>query len=167
MSTEKDLQHFDSLILVTGISGAGKSTAMHLLSDSGYYVVDNLPLPLLPHFLSFSVGAGVRFRKTALLLDIESEEGQRFLMPLLGSHAARPKNVQLVFLDAQTSSVLRRYSETRRPHPGFDSTLDSSIEQSIERERSRLQPIKEAANLILDTSEFTVHSLKRGCPLST
>lgn len=134
---------------------------MHLLSDSGYYVVDNLPLPLLPHFLAFSSGAGVRYKKTALLLDIDSEESQVLLMPTLGKATSRPLNLQLVFLDAKTSAVLRRYSETRRPHPGFDATRDGSLEQAIQRERERLQPIKETANLILDTSDFTVHSLKR------
>lgn len=134
---------------------------MHLLSDSGYYVVDNLPLALLPHFLSFSGGAGPRFKKTALLLDIDSQESQSLLMPIIGVAGTRPRTVQLVFLDAKTSSVLRRYSETRRPHPGFDATQDSSIEQAIQRERERLQPIKETANLVVDTSEFTVHSLKR------
>jgi UPF0042 nucleotide-binding protein len=156
-----ELQHFDSLVLVTGISGAGKSTAMHLLSDSGYYVVDNLPLPLLRDFLAFSAGAGVRYRKTALLLDIDSDESQKYLSDILGDPSTRINKVQLVFLDADTRAVLRRYSETRRPHPGFDANIDSCLEDAIQRERDRLQPIKELANLALDTSDFTVHSLKR------
>jgi UPF0042 nucleotide-binding protein len=150
-------KQFDSLILVTGISGAGKSTAMHLLSDSGYYVVDNLPVPLLRNFLSFSQGAGARFRKTALLVDVDSQESQQLLMPLL---SARLPNVQLIFLDANTPAVVRRYSETRRPHPGFDPALDTSLAEAIQRERVRLQKIKETANFILDTSDLTVHQLK-------
>ncbi len=161
MSSDSIFQHFDSLILVTGISGAGKSTAMHLLSDSGYSVVDNLPVPLLRQFLSFSHSAGVRYRKTALLLDVDSQESQRLLLPLLGERGARPTNLRLIFLDADTKAVLRRYSETRRPHPGFDPATDTSLEDAIQRERERLQTIKEVSNLVLDTSEFTVHALKR------
>lgn len=134
---------------------------MHLLSDSGYYVVDNLPLALLPNFLAFSRGAGNRFKKTALLLDIESEESQTLFAPAFGAAQSRPKNVQLIFLEANTPAVLRRYSETRRPHPGFDPSVDPSLEHAIRRERDKLQSIKETANLILDTSDFTVHSLKR------
>lgn len=161
MSKESHFQHFDSLILVAGISGAGKSTAMHLLSDCGYSVVDNLPVPLLRHFLDFSSTAGARYRKTALLIDIDSAENQQVLLTLLGERQPRPKNVQLIFLDAETKSVLRRYSETRRPHPGFDATTDSSLEEAIQRERDRLQTIKETANLIVDTSSYNVHALKR------
>jgi UPF0042 nucleotide-binding protein len=134
---------------------------MHLLSDSGYYVVDNLPLPLLQHFLDFSSAAGARYRKTALLLDVDSQESQKLLTEMLGKLQGRAKNVQLIFLDADSRAVLRRYSETRRPHPGFNPDLDASLEDAIQRERDKLQPLKEIANLVLDTSEFTVHSLKR------
>ncbi len=161
MSTEHLVQHFDSLILVTGISGAGKSTAMHLLSDTGYYVVDNLPVPLLENFLKFSEAAGTRFRKTALLLDIDSADNQQLLMPLLNSRASAAPNVRLIFLDADTGVVVRRYSETRRPHPAFDPEQDDAIQDAIFRERERLQPIKERADLVLDTSDCTVHELKR------
>ncbi len=161
MSTDYLVQHFDSLVLVTGISGAGKSTAMHLLSDTGYYVVDNLPVPLLANFLKFSEGAGARFRKTALLLDIDSAENQRLLTPLFDARSSVARNVRLVFLDADTSVVVRRYSETRRPHPAFDPDQDDSIQDAIFRERERLQPVKERADLLLDTSDCTVHELKR------
>ncbi|MFN4894877.1 MAG: RNase adapter RapZ [Pseudomonadota bacterium] len=161
MSAEYLVQHFDSLLLVTGISGAGKSTAMQLLSDTGYYVVDNLPVPLLGNLLKFSEGAEARFRKTALLLDIDSAENQKLLTPLLDNRSSTARNVKLIFLDAETSVVVRRYSETRRPHPAFDPDQDDSIQDAIFRERERLQPIKERADLVLDTSDCTVHELKR------
>lgn len=134
---------------------------MHLLSDTGYYVVDNLPVPLLANFLSFSAGAGARFRKTALLLDIDSAEAQQLLMPLLQARVFAAGKVQLIFLDADTAVVVRRYSETRRPHPAFDPDQDDSIQDAIFRERERLQPVKERADLVLDTSDYTVHELKR------
>ncbi len=134
---------------------------MHLLSDTGYYVVDNLPVPLLANFLKFSEGAGPRFRKTALLLDIDSAENQQLLTPLFDARSSVARNVRLVFLDAETSVVVRRYSETRRPHPAFDPDQDDSIQDAIFRERERLQPVKERADLLLDTSDCTVHELKR------
>ena len=161
MSSEHLLQHFDSLVIVTGVSGAGKSTAMHLLSDTGYYVVDNLPVPLLENFLKFSESAGSRFRKTALLLDIDSAENHKLLLSMLNARSSTTQNVRLIFLDADTSVVVRRYSETRRPHPAFDAEQDDSIQDAIFRERERLQPIKERADLVLDTSDCTVHELKR------
>lgn len=134
---------------------------MHLLSDSGYYVVDNLPVPLFDSFLLLSHPHEGRFRKTALLLDINAEDHQEKVLAMVGIAAARPSNVNVIFLDADTNSIIKRYSETRRPHPNFDSAKDSSLADTIERERSQLQRVKETANLVLDTSSFTVHSLKR------
>jgi UPF0042 nucleotide-binding protein len=155
------LQHIASLIIVTGVSGAGKSTAMDLLSDSGYYVVDNLPVPLLQNFLAFSRHSGARFTYTALLLDIDSQESRAQLLPLLKGEGTSYPNLKVVFLDADTPAIVRRYSETRRPHPGFDPTKDKTLEDTIQRERLRLQPIKEIADFVLDTSAFNVHTLKR------
>jgi UPF0042 nucleotide-binding protein len=155
------IDHISSLILVTGVSGAGKSTAMDLLADSGYYVVDNLPVPLINNFLAFSRSAGSRYGNTALLLDIDSSESQSLLLPLLRTKVARPSAIKVIFLDADNRSILRRYSETRRPHPGFDPERDRSLEDTIQRERARLQPIKEVADIILDTSSFNIHALRR------
>ncbi|MEI6517207.1 MAG: RNase adapter RapZ [bacterium] len=161
MSALASFDHISSLIIVTGLSGAGKSSAMDLLADSGYYIVDNLPVPLLNNFLAFSKTAGARFSHTALLLDIDSQESRAQLMPLLLSTTPRAANLKIIFLDAETRAIVRRYSETRRPHPGFDPIKDKTLEDTIQRERARLQPIKEAANLVLDTSSLTIHDLKR------
>jgi UPF0042 nucleotide-binding protein len=134
---------------------------MDLLSDSGYYVVDNLPVPLLQNFLAFSRHSGARFTYTALLLDIDSQESRAQLLPLLKGEGTSYPNLKVVFLDADTPAIVRRYSETRRPHPGFDPTKDKTLEDTIQRERLRLQPIKEIADFVLDTSAFNVHTLKR------
>jgi UPF0042 nucleotide-binding protein len=147
--------------MIAGLSGAGKSSAMDLLGDSGYYIVDNLPVPLLEQLLTYSKKAGQRFANTALLLDIDSRESRVELLPKLGMAGERPANVKVVFLDANTQSIVRRYSETRRPHPGFDPTKDKTLSDTITRERQRLQPIKEVSDLLLDTSAFTIHQLRR------
>lgn len=147
--------------MVTGLSGAGKSSAMDLLEDCGYFGVDNLPVPLLNSFLELSKSAPERYARTALLLDVDSQESRAQLLPLISGEGSSPSNLKLIFLDADTRSIVRRYSETRRPHPGFDPAKDKSLEETIQRERARLQPIKEAADLVLDTSSMNIHALKR------
>jgi UPF0042 nucleotide-binding protein len=153
--------HIQSLFVVTGLSGAGKSSAMDLLEDCGYFGVDNLPVPLLNSFLELSKSAPERYARTALLLDVDSQESRAQLLPLISGEGSSPSNLKLIFLDADTRSIVRRYSETRRPHPGFDPAKDKSLEETIQRERARLQPIKEAADLVLDTSSMNIHALKR------
>jgi len=143
------------------LSGAGKSSAMDLLEDCGYFGVDNLPVPLLNSFLELSKSAPERYARTALLLDVDSQESRAQLLPLISGEGSSPSNLKLIFLDADTRSIVRRYSETRRPHPGFDPAKDKSLEETIQRERARLQPIKEAADLVLDTSSMNIHALKR------
>ena len=134
---------------------------MALLGDSGYYVVDNLPVPLIGQFFEFSKGSAARYRNTALLIDIESRESRTELLSVIKTKEDRPGNVKLVFLDADNPAILRRYSETRRPHPGFDASQDKTLTDTISRERSRLQPIKEAADFLVDTSSFNIHALRR------
>jgi len=153
--------HINSLIIVTGLSGAGKSSAMALLADSGYYVVDNLPMPLLGQFFDFSRGAVQRYRNTALLIDVDSRESQEQLLSAIQSKNGRAPNLKVIFLDADDQSIVRRYSETRRPHPGFDSAKDTTLSDTINRERARLQPIKESADFLVDTSTFNIHALRR------
>jgi UPF0042 nucleotide-binding protein len=155
------VDHINSLLFVTGLSGAGKSSAMALLADSGYYVVDNLPVPLLEQFFTFSRGALARYRNTALLLDIDSSESRMELLSVIEAKGRRPANLKVIFLDADDASIVRRYSETRRPHPSFDPEKDTTLADTIARERSRLQPIKEAADFSIDTSSFNIHALRR------
>jgi UPF0042 nucleotide-binding protein len=153
--------HINSLLMVTGLSGAGKSSAMALLSDCGYYVVDNLPVPLLGQFFDFSTGSVSRYRNTALLIDVDSRESRMQLLSLIQAKGARPENLKVIFLDADDQSIVRRYSETRRPHPGFDPEKDTTLTDTISRERARLQPIKESADFLVDTSSFNIHALRR------
>lgn len=161
MNSPLRFDHINSLIIVTGLSGAGKSSAMALLGDSGYYVVDNLPVPLLGQFFDFSKAAVARYRNTALLIDVDSRESRVQLLSIIENKGNRPDNLKVIFLDADDQSIVRRYSETRRPHPGFDPVKDTTLKDTISRERSRLQPIKEAADFLVETSSFNIHALRR------
>lgn len=153
--------HFKSLVLIAGISGAGKSSALDILSDLGFFKIDNLPVPLFREFIAFTTLHAARYSRTALLLDIDSRQKLDQLMTILNSLKPRPNNVQLLFMDSSTESVIRRYSETRRPHPGFDAKRDKTLQDTIQRERNRLLPFKEIANLVVDTSTLNIHALKR------
>lgn len=161
MKGTNSLSHIKSLVLVAGVSGAGKSTAIDFLSDLGFYKIDNLPVGLLKDFLELSRRSPEKFSHTALLLDIESRQKLEQLLSILKSFGPRPKNLQIVFLDCDDQSIVRRYSETRRPHPNFDPTRDQTLQDSIKRERNRLISLKEIASLVVDTSNQSIHELKR------
>jgi len=149
---------FESFIIVAGLSGAGKSTAIDALSDLGFYTIDNLPIPLLTPFIELPHPA--RGTRAALLLDADSDEEVAQLLELLNQNRERLQPT-LFFLDCSTDVILRRYSETRRPHPRFDPARDRSLEDAVRRERAALLPFKERAHFCIDTTALTVHDLKR------
>lgn len=150
--------HMNSLVLLAGISGAGRSAALADLSDFGYYAVDNLPIPLLPAFLSFTITDPQKYSRTALTLNIGSEANVSELLELLPS---TPENLTLIFLDCATEVILKRYSETRRPHPLYNPSSDVSLEDTVQRERNWLDPLKYRASLTIDTTSLTIHELRR------
>lgn len=149
------------ILLAAGISGAGKSTALDVLSDLGFYGIDNLPVPLFASFLVTAKRNPQRFARTALLLDIESRDKLNELMDFLKTLDRTTFDVKLLFFDAATPTIIKRYSETRRPHPGFDPVRDQTLADAIERERNRFTSFKEIANIVFDTTTSTVHDLKR------
>jgi UPF0042 nucleotide-binding protein len=156
-----ELTHIQSLVLIAGLSGAGKSHALDTFEDAGFYTLDNLPVALLKQFLELTATSPAKYHKTALQLDIESRETLALLDTFL---ATLPNNLQrpkVVFLDAKTETIIKRYSETRRPHPGFDAKKDKSLEETIQRERARLTELRERASFVVDTSNLTVHDLRR------
>ena len=155
------IDHLSSLLLVAGLSGAGKSSVANFLSDQGYFTIENLPVALIRNFLEHSKANPERFVKTAILVDISSRESLNDFLSFLDGIDARANQVKVLFVDCHTPALLKRYSETRRPHPGFDPERDRVVEDSIERERSRLAPLKEVSDSIIDTSEMTVHELRR------
>lgn len=147
-------------MLISGVSGAGKSTALDTLSDSGFFVIDNLPIPLFEDFVALSKLHPARYLRTALLLDIDSQSKLEQLLELFNT-LKRPPHLKLLFLDASNETLIKRYSETRRPHPGFDPSTDKTISDAIQREKNHLSRLRETASVVFDTSAMTVHDLRR------
>ena len=143
------------LVILTGFSGAGKGTALRAFEDLGYYSVDNLPVGLIPKFAEL-VHSSHEVRHAALVVDVR-EGGELDKLPILLKSLRRKVPVRLIFLETDDRTLMRRYSETRRPHP-LGTGL--SVAESIQSERERLQPIREAADLVIDTSGLNVHELR-------
>jgi UPF0042 nucleotide-binding protein len=142
-------------VIITGLSGSGKATVLRVLEDLGYYSVDNLPIELIPKFAELTLESP-SIRKAALVVDIR--EGAAFSkFPGLYRRLKRTFPVRLVFLEAADEAIVRRFSETRRPHPLGG---EASVPESIESERAQLEPIRQLADHIIDTSKFTVHELR-------
>ncbi|MCL4784300.1 MAG: RNase adapter RapZ [Bryobacterales bacterium] len=143
------------LVIITGLSGSGKGTVLRSLEDAGYYAVDNLPVELLATF-SQLIKENPGIENAAIVVDIREEAGLAKL-PDLYLQLRKQLRTALVFLDASTDTLLRRYSETRRPHPLGEF---SKLEDSIDAERVHLAPIRELADTVIDTSKFNVHELR-------
>jgi UPF0042 nucleotide-binding protein len=143
------------LVIITGLSGSGKGTVLKVLEDLGFYSVDNLPIELMPKFAELT-SVSPNIRRAALVVDIrEGEALKKF--PSIYKGLRRELRTTLVYLEAADDMLVRRYSETRRPHPlGRDAT----VPQSIEAERAALAPIRNIADITIDTSKFTVHELR-------
>jgi RNase adapter protein RapZ len=143
------------LVIITGLSGSGKGTVLRALEDFGYYSVDNLPIELIPQFAELTRESS-NIKSAALVVDIrEGEALRRF--PAMYRKLRKGYRSRLVFLEAEDASLVRRFSETRRPHP---LGREDSVPTSIRRERSELREIRGLADLIIDTSKFNVHELR-------
>jgi UPF0042 nucleotide-binding protein len=162
-----------NVVVVTGLSGAGKSTALAALEDLGYHAIENLPPPVIEHAIAACEQAGVRDIALGFgagvtdFLDGAAEAVQRLRQAATGPASAR--RVMVVFLDASDEAVLRRYSETRRPHPAAaaaatahgDPSSDGQILDGVKLERERLAPLRELAGVVIDTSGLRVHDLRK------
>lgn len=153
-----DSLSLESLVLITGLSGAGRSSAQRILSDLGYYAVDNLPLELLNEFLLF-VDKNPRFKKVALHVDLATKADRDLFLDVFAK-LKKLAAVTLLFIDCDTANLLKRYNETRRPHPGFEPVRDKTLEGTILRERKRYTPVGEIAHMRIDTSTLNIHQLK-------
>ena len=143
------------LVIITGMSGSGKQTALKAFEDLGFYAVDNLPIEFVRKFADLSRDTKTR-RRAALAIDIrEGAELQQF--PKMFRELRKRLDVKLLFLDADDEVLRRRFSETRRPHPlGAEATVLSSLKD----EREQLKPIRRLADLLIDTTKLNVHELR-------
>ena len=150
-----DTANARELVILTGMSGAGKASALKAFEDLGYYSVDNLPLDLIPQFAELVRGSA-DIRRAALVIDVrEGMKLERF--PAILKKVRKALNTRVVFLEATEDALVRRFSETRRPHP---MGRNETVPESIRAERKRLDPIRNVADIILDTSKFNVHELR-------
>lgn len=144
-------------VVVTGMSGAGKQTAMKMLEDMGFYCVDNLPVPLVPTFAELLIQPGSEIRKVAVGLDIRSDQVFGDIKKALGQLADMKVAYEVLFMDASDSVLLKRYKESRRMHP-IDG--HGPIEESIRKERAILKGVYEKADYVFDTSSLLTRELK-------
>jgi UPF0042 nucleotide-binding protein len=146
------------MVVVTGLSGSGRSAALKAFEDIGFYCVDNLPLALLPAFGEFAQRSEEAFL-SAIGIDIREKEFPERFPALYGELKSGGRTIEMLFLDASDQTIVRRFSETRRPHPlsrGATPLLDG-----IRNEREALREIKKLADRIIDTTDYTVHDLRQ------
>ncbi len=146
-------------VVVTGLSGAGKSHAVRALEDLGYFCVDNLPVALIPPFADLMLGGQVEARRAAVVVDVREGSGlTRF--PSIYRRLKRrfEGRIRLVFLEASDAAIQRRFSETRRPHP---LAAGRSVAEGVREERRLLEPMRRLADQVIDTSALNVHELRR------
>lgn len=145
------------MIIVTGLSGAGKSQAMKSLEDAGYYCVDNIPPILIPRFAELCKKSADAIERIALVVDIRGGHFFDDLFEALDDLEWMGLNYDILFLEARTEVLIKRFKETRRRHP---MQLEGPIAEGISLERKKLKALKERANTIIDTSDLTSHQLR-------
>lgn len=146
------------LVVVTGLSGSGRSATLKTFEDMGFTCVDNLPLILLSSFVEYAQGSDETFR-SAIGIDIRERDFPERFPVLFGELKAQGRAIEMLFLDASDQTIVRRFSETRRPHPLARGT--TPLLEGIRRERTALAEVRKLADRIIDTSDYTVHDLRQ------
>lgn len=155
--TEKPSPGRARLVLITGLSGSGKSTVAKCFEDLNYYTVDNIPLPLLRDFLSRPLELVRGYDRIAVVTDVRAPGFAEEFPRLMGEIDREQLDVTLLFLEASDEVLVRRFSETRRPHP---LAPDRPAIEGIERERELLDELKARADLLIDTSDCSIHEIR-------
>jgi RNase adapter protein RapZ len=145
------------VVLVSGLSGGGKTAAAKLFEDLGYHVVDNLPGELLPGLAELVSGDRLRFSRVAIVLDIRAGDATVAIAAMRGALEGRGIRPQIFFLEARDEVLIRRFSETRHRHPLEDQR---GIASSVAEERRMLEPVREVADVVLDTSDLSLRELR-------
>ena len=145
-------------VIISGLSGAGKSRAASVMEDMGFFCVDNLPAPLIPKFAELGLGGNGEYDRVALVTDIRGGVNFEGLFQALDSLEAMKCGYHIVFMEASDSVIIRRYKESRRNHPLAEEC--DSLEDAIALERKMLAPIKERAEWVIDTSDLSTRALR-------
>jgi len=145
-------------LIITGLSGAGKSRAADVLEDLEYYCVDNMPVALMPRFAELCLDTHGRYEKVALVTDVRERDSFDRLLEILDELSAMDCQVRILYMDADTRTLVRRYKESRRPHPLAEPGL--SMEAAIQKEEELLAPIRERADFIVNSSNLTLGMLQ-------
>ena len=145
-------------LIITGLSGAGKSRAADVLEDLDYYCVDNMPVALIPRFAEFCAATRGRFEKVALVTDVREKENFGELLTTLDKLRESSITCRILYMDADLSVLIRRYKESRRPHPLAGKGV--SLEEAVRREMELLAPVREQADFVVNTSRLTLGQLQ-------
>ena len=144
-------------VILTGMSGAGKSTALKMMEDMGYFCVDNLPIPLIEKFMELTELENTELTKVAVGIDIRSGLSMKELESVLARLKAHGSKFEILFLDAEDSVLVKRYKETRRSHP---LAMGERVDKGIFLERQRMEFLRRQADVIIDTSQLLTRELK-------
>ena len=156
LSWTRTLKVMGEFVIITGLSGAGRSQVGDILEDLGWFVIDNLPPALMPKVSELAQTPGSAVDRVALVVGTGPYHDE--VLPAIGELKARGARVRIVFLEASTDVLVRRYESTRRRHP---LAVDLSLAEAIESERLLLEGVKAEADLVIDTTEYNVHDLRR------
>ena len=145
-------------LIITGLSGAGKSRAADVMEDLDYYCVDNMPVALMPRFAELCIATGGRYENVALVTDVREKNGFGELLKTIDQLKEMNCSVRILYMDADVRTIVRRYKESRRPHPL--ATRGTSIEDAVHKEMDLLAPIRERADFIVNSSSLTLGMLQ-------
>ncbi|MBO5976499.1 MAG: RNase adapter RapZ [Oscillospiraceae bacterium] len=147
------------ILIVSGMSGAGKSRAADILEDLNFYCVDNLPAAILPKFAEFCLGMGGRYERLALITDIRDRGGLQDMITALDELKKLDCDHHILFVEADTATIVKRYKESRRPHPLQQEVM--GVEAAVRLEAARLGPLRDRADYIINTSHLTLGRLQK------
>lgn len=154
MASPQELKNL-RIVIITGLSGSGKSSASRALEDTGFFCVDNLPIALLPKLLDLSSASLGEYSKIALVMDLREREFLKTYREVFSRLREEGFQLEILFLDASDDVLVRRYSETRRSHP-----LADGVWEGIHKEREMLAELRSMATLVMDTSHYNIHQLQ-------
>ena len=146
------------ILIISGLSGGGKSKAASFLEDSGFYIVDNMPAAMILKFAEFCAAGGGRYARVALVYDVRTAESFTELFDVLDKLKSMEGVCRMLFLDASPAAIIKRYKESRRRHP-LEKEVDS-LEEAVEKERELMQPVRRRADFVIDTTQLPTSKLR-------